>query len=46
VSFVTDLCPTLIALDFGRLIGDGPSERVLADPQVRRAFLGIADEEG
>ncbi len=45
VSFVTDLCPTLVALDFGRLIGDGPSAQVLADPAVRKAFLGIAEEE-
>jgi branched-chain amino acid transport system ATP-binding protein len=34
----------LACLDLGALIADGPTPEVLADPQVRRAYVGDVDE--
>lgn len=42
VEFVTRHCPQLLALGSGQVLGSGPTERVLADPVVREAFLGLA----
>lgn len=34
----------LMVLEFGRKIADGEPHAVMADPQVRRSYLGIEDE--
>ena len=39
VSSFTERC---YALDFGAVIGSGPTAEVLADPLVRKAYLGVA----
>jgi len=31
-------------LDFGKLIASGPTDQVLRDENVMRAYLGTADE--
>lgn len=40
MSFVHDLCEQTVVLNFGRLIYDGPTNRVQDDPDVRAAYLG------
>jgi ABC-type branched-subunit amino acid transport system ATPase component len=43
VGFVSSVCDRLIALSAGKLIADGPREKVLKDPAVVRTFLGAED---
>ncbi len=40
MSFVHDLCERTVVLNFGRLIYDGPTNRVQDDLDVRTAYLG------
>jgi len=44
MGVVMDISHRVMVLDFGRKIAEGRPEQVLADPQVRRAYLGEADE--
>ena len=37
---VRSLCDRCIVLSAGRVISEGPPARVLADPEVKRAYLG------
>jgi branched-chain amino acid transport system ATP-binding protein len=34
------MCSETMVLDYGKLLALGPTEIVLADPNVRRAYLG------
>jgi branched-chain amino acid transport system ATP-binding protein len=43
MGVVMDISHRVMVLDFGRKIAEGTPEVVLADPQVRRAYLGEAD---
>ena len=43
MSLVQACCESTAVLDFGRLIAAGPTEEVLRDENVVRAYLG--DEE-
>jgi branched-chain amino acid transport system ATP-binding protein len=43
MGVVMDISHRVMVLDFGRKIAEGPPEAVMADPQVRRAYLGEAD---
>ncbi len=40
LELVTTVVDRLVVLDVGRVIADGPAAAVLADPVVRRAYLG------
>lgn len=44
VRMVSDLADAVAVLDYGRLVVSGPTEQVLADPRVRKAFLGRVAE--
>ena len=43
MSLVRAACEYTYVLDFGKLIGEGPTAEVLASPAVRAAYLGEAD---
>ena len=44
MGVVMDISHRVMVLDFGRKIAEGSPEEVLADPHVRRAYLGEADD--
>jgi len=44
VPFLSGLTKRLICLEAGRVIADGVPDVVLADPAVRRAYLGTAED--
>lgn len=40
VALISACCSQTLVLDFGRLLAVGPTEQVLNQPEVRRAYLG------
>ena len=44
IGFVTRLCQHIYVLDSGRLIAEGAPERVVSDPAVITAYLGVDDD--
>ena len=40
MSLVMRVCDDIAVLDYGRLIAEGPPERIREDPTVVRAYLG------
>ncbi len=44
MSLVSSCCAKTAVLDFGKLIASGPTDEVLRDEHVVRAYLGTADE--
>jgi ABC-type branched-subunit amino acid transport system ATPase component len=45
MELIKRLCPSVIVLDGGKLIAEGPPETVLTNPDVINAYLGGSDEE-
>jgi branched-chain amino acid transport system ATP-binding protein len=43
VRLVAAVCSRMQALNFGKVIAVGSSKEVLADPEVREAYLGRGD---
>ncbi len=44
MDLVRMVCNTIVVLDFGKVIAAGPTQKVLADPRVIKAYIG--DPEG
>jgi branched-chain amino acid transport system ATP-binding protein len=44
MGVVMDISHRVMVLDFGRKLAEGEPAAVLADPRVRRAYLGEADD--
>ncbi len=44
MDLIRRLCPQIMVLDSGRVIGDGPPAEVLARPEVIAAYMGTAEE--
>jgi ABC-type branched-subunit amino acid transport system ATPase component len=44
VDLISATCIATLVLDFGSRIAYGPTPAVLADPKVRAAYLGVAEE--
>ena len=40
VDLIRSMCSQTLVLDYGRMLALGPTETVLASPEVRRAYLG------
>ncbi|MBI4047854.1 MAG: ABC transporter ATP-binding protein [Devosia nanyangense] len=40
VELIRSMCTETLVLDYGRMLALGPTEEVLASPDVRRAYLG------
>jgi branched-chain amino acid transport system ATP-binding protein len=45
MSLVSACCDVTAVLDFGKLIASGPTDQVLRDEQVMRAYLGTEEPE-
>ena len=45
MDVITECCDRVAVLDFGKLIADGPVQKVLAEPDVVACYLGTGCEE-
>lgn len=40
MSFVMEICENIVVLDYGRIIAEGPPEKIRSNPKVIAAYLG------
>ena len=45
MGLVMNICQTICAISFGKLLAIGTPEEIQKDPQVQKAYLGESDEE-
>ena len=45
MGLVMNICQTVCAISFGKLLAIGTPEEIQRDPQVQKAYLGESDEE-
>ncbi len=45
MGLVMNICQTVCAISFGKLLAIGTPEEIQKDPQVQKAYLGESDEE-
>ena len=46
MRFIMQLCPRIVALNYGEVIASGPREAVVNDPAVISAYMGSRRQEG
>ena len=44
VPLVFELCTSVVVMELGRVVADGPPDVVRADPRALAAYLGASDE--
>jgi ABC-type sulfate/molybdate transport systems ATPase subunit len=44
VPLVFELCSSVVVMELGRVVADGPPDVVRADPRALAAYLGASDE--
>lgn len=44
MGLVMDICDTVCAISFGKLLAMGTPEQVQADKDVQSAYLGVSEE--
>ena len=45
MGLVMDICDTVCAISFGKLLGIGTTEEIQANPKVQEAYLGSSEDE-
>jgi branched-chain amino acid transport system ATP-binding protein len=45
MGLVMDICDTVCAISFGKLLGIGTAEEIQANPKVQEAYLGSSEDE-
>jgi branched-chain amino acid transport system ATP-binding protein len=44
VHALVSIVDRLVAMDFGRILKDGPPTEVMASPEVQAVYMGVVDD--